>query len=93
MIPKNNPASNLPSRWFFTKAGAVVDNNFLTDAGCQTALCDATREIYIGTQGDLVVTRLDGTDVPLKNVVGRQPVVCTGVKATGSTAQDVTYYF
>jgi hypothetical protein len=94
VAPINNPNSKLPSKFYFAVAGAVANLDFTSDAACVAAQCNTTREIWVGTSGDLVVTRPDGTDVTLKGVVGRlPPIQIVGVKAAGSTAQNVSYFF
>lgn len=48
-----------------------------------------TRSLYIGTQGDVVVTMTDGqTPITFKNASGILPIQVTGV-LTASTATDI----
>lgn len=55
-----------------------------------TDLAVETREIIIAVGGNIVLTRLDGSDVTLTMPAGRFALRAQRVKATGTTATGIT---
>lgn len=55
---------------------------------------EASRMIYVGTQGDIFVDMAGiGVNVPIRNVVGALPIQVTRIYQTGTTATNILRFW
>lgn len=68
-----------------------LENGFSVTPHDTNALTAVTREIYVGTSGDIALTLKSGDEITLTNVPGgsRLPYRATIIKSTGTTASGI----
>lgn len=80
-VSENNPlAVNIVSGQSFESAETVTPSD--------STVLTATKSLYIGTEGDLLVTMANGAEVAFKGVHGELKISVTKVKAA-TTATDI----
>jgi len=83
-VPQNWPDSDVPA----------IDGEAISYGGGDQTLTRASRAIYIGTAGHLVVVMRGGTSLTFSNLAAGTiyPISCTQITASGSTAAGVVLY-
>lgn len=82
-----------PGEWPHTTEPAIDGEAISYGSGDQT-LTRASRAVYIGTAGHLVVTMRGGTQLTFSNLAAGSiyPISCTAIIQSGSTAAGLVLY-